>query len=130
VTGADLLATLQALELESHRPEVRADIGRLAGLLHPEFFEIGPAGRTYSRAEVLAEFAACAPGYRVWAQGFHLQLITESCALLTYLAGHLLADGSRQHHTSRTSLWQRTGQLWQLRFHQGTPTSEFHRGGS
>ena len=52
-----LLETLQSLELELHRPEVRSNRNVLDRLLHPEFREFGRSGHIYERAEVLAEFA-------------------------------------------------------------------------
>jgi hypothetical protein len=36
-------------------------------------------------------------------------------------------DGALERHTLRTSLWQSTGQGWQLRFHQGSPVAAFEK---
>jgi hypothetical protein len=67
-----LLETLQSLELELHRPEVRSNRNVLDRLLHPEFREFGRSGHIYERAEVLAEFADRSQAYEVWAQDFRV----------------------------------------------------------
>lgn len=33
-------------------------------------------------------------------------------------------DGSLAHHTLRSSLWLKTSQGWQMRYHQGTPATQ------
>jgi hypothetical protein len=120
-----LLETLRKLEVATHQPNVRADHHRLGQLLHPNFFEVGRSGAVYSRAGVLAEFSNQPQPYRVWSQDFHLELLTERLALLTYRSAHIADDGALERHTLRASLWQSTEQGWQLRFHQGTPMAEF-----
>jgi len=122
-----LLDTLRELEVETHQAHVRGDSIRLGEFLHPNFFEIGCSGAIYSRDEVLAEFSNCLPPYRVWSQDFGMESLTEQLALLTYKAAHISAAGTLERHTLRASLWQRTDQGWQLRFHQGTPTGGFEK---
>jgi len=123
MNASELLETLRRLELETHQPQVRSDRAALGRLLHPGFFEIGRSGGLYSRDAVLMEFSAQPPSYRVCSQDFQIQLLTEGLALLTYRSAHVADDGTLERHTLRASLWQSTGQGWQLRFHQGTPTA-------
>ena len=122
-----LLDTLRKLEVETHQAHVRADPQELERLLHPNFFEVGRSGALYSRASVLAEFTNRPPLYRVWAQDFQIESVTEGLALLTYRSAHVADNGSLERHTLRASLWQSTEQGWRLRFHQGTPVSEFEK---
>lgn len=44
---------------------------------------------------------------------------TETLALLTYRSAHVADGGTLERHARRASLWQSSGQGWQLRFHQG-----------
>ena len=122
-----LLDTLRKLEVETHQPHVRADPRKLELFLHPNFFEVGRSGALYSRDSVLAEFTHRPPFYRVWAQDFQIESVTEGLALLTYRSAHIADDGALDRHTLRTSLWQSTAQGWQLRFHQGTPSAAFEK---
>jgi hypothetical protein len=122
-----LLDTLRKLEIETHQPQVRIDQRKLGRLLHPNFFEVGRSGVIYSRDSVLSEFSKHPPAYRVWSQDFQMESLTEALALLTYRSAHVADDGSLERHTLRASLWQRTEQGWQLRFHQGTPAVAFEQ---
>jgi hypothetical protein len=127
MSESTLLETLRGLELETHQSHVRADPVRLGRFLHPDFFEIGRSGNTYSRDEILTEFAGRPPAYRIWSGDFHIESLTERFALLTYLSAHIRANGSLERHTARASLWQLTDLGWQIRFHQGTPIPEFQK---
>jgi uncharacterized protein YndB with AHSA1/START domain len=122
-----LLDTLRTLEVALHQPEVRSDLARLERLLHESFRESGRSGRTYTRAEVLAEFSREPQAYEVWPQDFQLQPLSEGLALLTYRSAHVKSDGALERYTNRSSLWQLTEHGWQLLFHQGTPTDAFPR---
>lgn len=127
VSVPSLLETLRALEVALHRPEVRRDPVALGALLHPEFREFGCSGRSYTRAEVLSEFAGGALAYAVWAQDFAVDELAPDLALLTYQSAHVTADGGLEAHAQRSSIWQLTPEGWLTRFHQGTPTASFGR---
>lgn len=122
-----LLAALRALEVELHRAEVRADRARMDALLHADFVEFGRSGSVWTREATLDEFGApgaAAQGPTIHAQDFELRVLGDCLALLNYRSAHVDAAGGKDRWTLRTSLWQRnaTG-AWQLRFHQGTPTT-------
>jgi hypothetical protein len=118
----ELLATLQALEVELHRPAARSDAGRLDALLHPEFLEFGRSGRSYTKADILDHLLAAATHATVVSNSFALRPLGPDVALLTYRAAHRGADGGLERHTLRCSIWQRGTAGWQMSFHQGTPT--------
>ncbi len=120
-----LLDELCALEVELHQGATRADRVRMNALLHADFVEFGRSGTVWTRAATLDEFgspgAAAAP--RIHADHFELQRLGVELALLTYRSAHVAAHGALDRHTLRSSLWHRTAQGWQLRFHQGTPVT-------
>jgi hypothetical protein len=122
-----LVETLRGLERRLLRPEVRSDAAQLGKLLHPSFTEVGAGGRTYSRDEVLAEFRDTPPSYAVWAQDFQAEVVLDDIVMLKYKSAHIDESGKLTRFVLRTSLWQRTGAAWQVRFHQGTPTDEFEK---
>lgn len=123
----DLLERLRDLEVSLHRPEVRSDPVRLDGLLHESFFEIGRSGRSFSRPEILEDLALEEQPATVWSQDFVAESLSEDAVLLRYRTAHVDSDGTMTRHTFRTSIWQRAGGAWKIRFHQGTPTEAFAR---
>ncbi len=119
---AALLAHLQSLETELHRPETRSDAARLDALLHEDFREIGRSGVVYTNADVLAQLPmeAASPADIV-AEGFELRRLGDAVALLTYRSAHRMEGGALDRLTLRASIWERSGREWRMRFHQGTP---------
>jgi hypothetical protein len=116
-----LLAELQALEVELHHPGVRCSAARLEHLLHPAFHEVGRSGRPYDRSTVLRFLSEQTKQPDVQSTGFDVALLAPGCALLTYRSSQVQADGTPTNPTLRSSLWLRTEEGWQLRYHQGTP---------
>ncbi|MFE7631470.1 RNase H family protein [Kocuria sp. NPDC057446] len=114
--------TVQALERELLRPEVRADPGRLGQLLHEAFTEVGASGTWCSRADVLDRLPR-EPA--LGAVDVHVLEATELGPAAVHLVYRLTA-GDRT--SLRSSLWIREDSRnelgpWQLRFHQGTDES-------
>ncbi|WP_139719563.1 ribonuclease HI family protein [Serinicoccus chungangensis] len=102
-----------ALERSLLTEEVRSDPSLAAALLHPEWQEVGRSGRRWSREEMLDELTPLpAP---VELEVLDVQRLPGDLVLLLWRG--VGPDAS----TLRSSLWQRTGQRWQQRFHQGTP---------
>jgi len=123
---AGLLEELRGLETEMHLGPTRRNRERMLALLHPDFVEFGRSGRRYSLEEILTELTGDSgiafPVIRSW--GFELAALAEGVALLTYVSAHEHADGKLHRHSLRSSVWVRTDSGWQVRFHQGTPTSD------
>jgi hypothetical protein len=87
----------------------------------PDFWEVGASGRRYSRNFILgmrsrgALVDADPAGWK--ATGFGLRQLGPDCFLLTYTldqAGRL---------TRRATVWERFGEDWRIRYHQGTTVS-------
>jgi len=91
-------------------------------ILHPEFEEVGRAGRTYDREEAIGagrprkSFEVEFPHL-----DYRLELIDEDVALVRYVSRPRY-DGS-ERLDQRTSIWINTNEGWRLRFHQGTAIS-------
>jgi len=120
-----LLEELRNLEMEMHLDATRRSRERMLALLHPGFVEFGRSGRRYSLDEILEEIASNSGNEFpvIQSSGFELVLLAEGVALLTYVSAHEDANGNTHRHSLRSSIWVRTDQGWQVRFHQGTPTS-------
>lgn len=114
---AEVLATLQALEIRFHQPEPGTSRAELEDLTAPDFWEVGASGARYSRDYVLdALERRCAnPPEEVWrTENFHCREIGPDCCLLTYT----LFQGPRV--TRRSTIWRRHGNAWRMIYHQGT----------
>lgn len=120
---AALLAHLQSLENELHRPATRSDAARLEALLHEDFREIGRSGVAYTKADVLAQLPMEASPADIVADRFELRRLGDAVALLTYRSAHRMEGGALDRLTLRASIWERSGREWRMRFHQGTPAA-------
>lgn len=119
-----LLLELQPLEVELHHPGIRSNRERVEQLLHPEFHEVGRSGRTYDRQQIVLYLSSQQSFAVVESNCFSASELSPGVVLLTYRSAHVGADGKRERHTLRSSLWLKSGATWQLRFHQGTAAEE------
>lgn len=114
---APLLEELRHLEDLYHAACPDATPADFDHLVSDGFWEIGAAGRPYSRAfarQVLADRPG-RPDAATWVtDDHHLQEAGPDVYLLTY----------RLHQpgrvTRRLTVWRREGQHWQVIYHQGT----------
>jgi hypothetical protein len=118
-----LFESLKTLETELHTIEARRNRQRMEELLHPDFVEFGRSGKRYTRADILNEFGPTSVLPVVRSGNFELAVLAEGVVLLTYTSAHEDADGKHSRHTLRSSIWVSTQLGWQMRFHQGTPTT-------
>ena len=110
---------LRRLEMTLHDPAVRSDPDRVSALLAPDFVEFGASGTIYDRDRMIALLGAeGGQSYGIESDCYALKLIGADAALLTYRSFRTPDDG---RYVLRSSLWQRIGGRWQMRFHQGTP---------
>ena len=125
MSDSDLLRHLQSLEVELHQPLARSDVNRLDELLHDAFFEFGKSGASATKADILELLPAESGPSSIWSEGYELFKLAENVVLLTYKSAYTDKSGRLFKHTLRSSIWVKTARGWQVRFHQGTPTSVF-----
>ncbi|MDM9615522.1 DUF4440 domain-containing protein [Kosakonia cowanii] len=116
-----LCAKLSELEKQLHCLQTRNQHRVVDDLLHEAFFEIGRSGRRYDRSQVVDALINDEPGDEIHAEDFAVTVLSEGCALLTYRSFTLNAQGDIARPTLRASIWIKTGEAWQMQFHQGTP---------
>lgn len=115
----DLQAHLIDLETQLHRQELRGDADALRRLIAEDFFEFGVSGTVWTREAVIEALKGEAFSPRE-ATDFHLTLLAEGVALLTYRA-HREATSARPAADSlRSSIWRLYEGRWRMVFHQGT----------
>ena len=121
---SELLQHLQALEVSLHSAGTLCTPTNLTQLLHPEFREVGRSGRVYDRKAVVQLLLARESQLRVAADAFALEELAPGVALLTYRSSHIEQDGNFIDHVLRSSIWVKSSEIWQLRYHQGTVEAE------
>ena len=109
----DINEELSRLEIELVSPETRANVGRLAELIHDRFEEIGASGRIYNKDELL-ESLPKQPGPTYELSSFRFEEIGEDHVLLKYESR---VAGKR---ALRSSIWVKESGSWKLLHHQAT----------
>ncbi len=111
---------LRRLEESLWQAETRFDDIWMNEVLADDFFEYGRSGRIYSRDDSLAvpaqEIRIVLP-----LSSFEVRLIHPDIAQVTYISDVEYRTG--RELANRSSIWSRTADGWELRFHQGTPFS-------
>lgn len=111
--GPDDVEQVLRLERSLLEDAVRSDRDAAAALLHPDFVEVGRSGRIWTRGRTLASLAPLAG--RTDLELLGADRLADDVLLLRWRA----SDASGE--TLRSSVWQRTPQGWQQRYHQATP---------
>lgn len=119
----ELFRELIRQEKRLHRPWYRGDYQTLSALLHPAFFEFCRSGVSADKDDTLNDLLSpVQDAQHIYSGDYHCSQISGSCVLITYRSFQL-AGGCRIRETNRSSLWTETApDIWQLRFHQGTPS--------
>jgi len=86
-------------------------------LIADDFVEFGASGRVWTKTEIVAAMADWHPIRRTIDQ-FVVRDLAPSVRLVTYR----LVEEEGGASSLRSSLWRRTGEGWQMFFHQGTPS--------
>ena len=117
------METIIKLETLLHQYVVNADTKNLEALIHPSFQEIGYSGRCYTKKEVLKALTYQKNTPNIHIADFSVTPISSTVALLTYKSANIGADGTLTKQALRSSLWKKSGDKWQIVFHQATATN-------
>lgn len=128
MTETPLLDLLQEMEISLHQTCVRNDREQLDRLLHKDFHEIGRSGTFYSKADTIESLPNMKSRVEILARNFKLTLISKDACLLVYEASQTGRDGAGKQYSRRSSIWKLEAGIWQMLFHQGTPTHPFDPG--
>ncbi len=109
---------LETLEEGLWKSETRFDMEWMERTLAPDFFEFGRSGRIYRREDTLAIESQHIDA-ELPLKNFSARLLSQDIVLVTYTSA--VTYRGIEEIGNRSSLWSRTENGWQLRFHQGTP---------
>lgn len=96
----------------------RFDLDWLEGVLAADFFEFGRSGRACSRQECL-DIPAGEIAIELPLPNLKFRALCDDIVQVTYRS-IVQAEGETLS-ALRSSIWHRTDDGWQLKFHQGTP---------
>lgn len=113
----EITKALAAREPIFHRPEWGTSRADFEAMMAPDFWEIGASGQRYSKEFILDTL-----------ERRHSDTVTESyvvtdftCQELSpnlYMVTYQLDQSGRL--SQRTTIWRRSGDAWEIVFHQGT----------
>lgn len=114
------IETLKTLEESLWKSETRFNFVHQEKVFAPDFFEFGRSGRRYTREQMVrTEFQPIRA--KLPLQNFQVHVLDENNVLITYISEVQYEELER---ANRCSVWSKTKDGWQLRFHQGTPVFE------
>ena len=108
---------LTALEHTLWRAETRHDRALMEATFAPDFHEFGCSGRRYTREDLLPNGET--HDIDATLHALTVTEISDTIALVTYISELRRPTGT--DWANRSSLWDRSSDHWQIRFHQGTP---------
>ena len=120
LTGHDV-ALLTAMEESLWRVVTRFDTDYMERILAADFIEFGRSGKTYTRLECLA-IGKEPIRVRLPLGDLCVVQLGPNTAHVTYISEDH-GNQDRTERANRSSIWSRTVDGWELRFHQGTPTT-------
>jgi hypothetical protein len=109
---------LVSLENKLLSAAVRKSAEEIAQLLADDYLEYGSSGKVYNKKDTI-EALQSEPVIEISAHDFEVKLLTPEVALVRYIAvkkDKTIIDAS----SLRSSLWKKTGENWQIVFHQGS----------
>jgi hypothetical protein len=111
-------ALLTRLEESMWIEATRFDESFMQDALASDFFEFGRSGRMHMRDAVLSATRHVI-GIVLPLRELQVRLLDENTAQITYISE--TGSAGVRLLARRSSIWSKTSQGWQLRFHQGTP---------
>lgn len=95
-------------------------------LLHPEFREVEESGRSYNFYEITAFMGnEKRSADIVHSQDYECINLDSNTILLLYKSALLKPTGEYSSFAKRSSIWVKSGSLWQMKYHQGTHCQAF-----
>lgn len=108
------------LEVSLLQPEVRSSREKLDALLADDFMEFGSSGSVYHKSDTLQNLTTTTDKVVYEMSDFETKELSENLVLTTFKTKRTIND-TGVVNSLRSSLWKKTGDTWQMFFHQGTP---------
>lgn len=119
-----IVQQLKELEESLLQADLRKTPTVLDTLLADGFEEIGSSGYVASRNEVIHWLLHKEQDVRWSLENFQVRELAPGLMLATYRARKVGGSNATSSGSLRSSIWKRSGQDWQMIFHQGTKIVE------
>jgi hypothetical protein len=110
------IENFRKLEESLWQSATRFDLHYQEKIFAKDFFEFGRSGRTYTRQQMIRSTHEPIHA-KLPLQNFNVQKVDTNTVLITYISE---VQYEELEKANRSSLWTKTENSWQLRFHQGT----------
>lgn len=123
MSDQDLKNRIYALELELASSSARCDHERLDAILREDFIEFGASGRRFTKPEIVELLTTEEDFTPYTLEEFEVKPLGTDTLLATYrIPPRPGPEGDVKPGSRRSSIWQHSGEQWQIIFHQGTRT--------
>lgn len=110
---------IYSLELSLLNSEVRTSVEKLNALIADDFIEYGSSGLIYDKENILERLPnGLSPSYNLY--DFQYINLSENIIQTRFKTNRINLDNTVTM-SLRSSLWRKSGNDWQIFFHQGTP---------
>ncbi|MFP7171103.1 DUF4440 domain-containing protein [Terribacillus sp. 7520-G] len=106
--------TILQLEKSLLEDETRSSMDTVGNLLTEDFLEHGTSGRSFSKADIIANGLETVD---LDIRDFDVRILSEDTVLATFRT----CDEASGQQQLRSSIWRYQPGGWRLLFHQGTP---------
>jgi hypothetical protein len=114
----ETIETIRMLEEKLVEPSTRHSVKELSALLDDDFTEFGHSGNVYDKQVVIGRIQKEETD-RMTLSDFKVVILAPNVILATYRATKT-ETGGQKSYSLRSSIWRKTGDKWQMFFHQGT----------
>ena len=114
----EITEKIRLLEEKLLSPATRRSAVELDRLLADGFTEFGRSGRVFDKQAVIGRIQKDDTD-RMNLSDFKVVILAPDIILATYYATKMDPDGQKSY-SLRSSIWRKTGDKWQMFFHQGT----------
>jgi hypothetical protein len=114
----EITSTIRLLEEKLVESGVRHSVDELDKLLADDFTEFGRSGNVYDKRVVIGRIQKEETA-RMTLSDFKIVILAPDAILATYRATKT-ETGGQKSYSLRSSIWRKTGDKWQMFFHQGT----------
>jgi hypothetical protein len=113
-------------EIALHQVWFNSNKAVVERFLHPEFREVDESGRSVSFNEIIAFMDNNKQSENsIHAQDYEFTTLESNSILLLYKSALLKPTGEVSGFAKRVSVWVKTDNLWQMKYHQGTVCDPF-----
>jgi len=113
-------------EIALHQVWFNTDKSVVERLLHPDFREVEESGRSFQFNEIISFMDDEKHSEdSIHAQDYEFIQLESNSIILLYKSALLKSTGEYSGFAKRSSIWVKSNNCWQMKYHQGTECEVF-----